>query len=296
MISLSQDLQEKKNSLVEFESITVRVLEYLPNVLSEFKVKNGYKIHSSQIAGTTKYVRPINQRLFIYSSNDFRTKLIDFRTVIKKLKNKHDDWEDWEKELIDSVLYTIQQSIGAGFDLLANPNSARKHVGNRFEELVKAIFTEIGIANKRTVLQIPYKTDEGEKTYKCENDLILSPYSKVKSTNKHLDEHEIVVSAKTTSKDRMGKMFIDKMLLERFVNHDQKVIGIFLNDVQRKENNNISFTLVSGLFMVYSKFLTELEGVYYLDPPPNALKEPFNKYMKPFSELVTKDIWKLLSS
>ena len=91
-------------------------------------------------------------------------------------------------------------------------------------------------------------------------------------------------------------MFIDKMLLERFVNHDQKVIGIFLNDVQRKENNNISFTLVSGLFMVYSKFLTELEGVYYLDPPPNALKEPFNKYMKPFSELVTKDIWKLLSS
>jgi len=296
MISLSQDLQEKKNSLAEFESITVRVLEYLPNVLSEFKVKNGYKIHSSQIAGTIKYVRPINQRLFIYSPEDFKTKLNDFRTVIEKLKTKHDDWECWEKELIDSVLYTIQQSIGAGFDLLANPNSARKHVGNRFEELIKAIFTEIGIANKRTVLQIPYKTDEGEKTYKCENDLILSPYSKVKSTGKHLDEHEIVVSVKTTSKDRMGKMFIDKILLERFVEHDQKVIGIFLNDVQRKKNNNISFTLVSGLFMVYSKFLTELEGVYYLDPPPNALKEPFNKYMKPFSVLVTKDLWKLFSS
>lgn len=296
MISLNQDLQEKKNSLAEFENITVRVLEYLPNVLSEFKVKNGYKIHSSQIAGTTKYVRPINQRLFIYSPHDFKTKLNDFRIIIEKLKTRHDDWADWEKELIDSVLYTIQQSIGAGFDLLANPNSARKHVGNRFEELIKAIFTEIEISNKRTVLQIPYKTDEGEKTYKCENDLILSPYSKVKSTSKHLDEHEIVVSAKTTSKDRMGKMFIDKILLERFVNHNQKVIGIFLNDVQRKETNNISFTLVSGLFMVYSKFLTELEGIYYLDPPPNAYKEPFNKYMKPFSELVTKDIWNLLSS
>jgi hypothetical protein len=145
-------------------------------------------------------------------------------------------------------------------------------------------------------LQIPYKTDEGVKTYKCENDLILSPFEKVKSTSKHLDEHEIVVSVKTTSKDRMGKMFIDKILLERFVNHDQKVIGIFLNDVQRKENNNISFTLVSGLFMVYSSFLTELEGIYYLDPPPNVSKEPFNKYMKPFSELVTTDLWNLLSS
>ena len=98
------------------------------------------------------------------------------------------------------------------------------------------------------------------------------------------------------AKDRMGKMFIDKILLERFVKHDQKVIGIFLNDVQRKEEDNISFTLVSGLFMVYSNFLTELEGVYYLDPPPNAKKEPYNKYMKSFSNLITQDVWRLLAS
>jgi hypothetical protein len=297
MSSLINDLQEKKNSLVEFENVTVRVLEYLPNVLSEeLKEKNGYNIHFSQSAGTTKYIRPINQRLFIYSASDFKNKQTSFRQAIEKMKSRNDFWTTNEKELIDSYLYTMQQSIGAGFDLLANPNSARKHVGNRFEELIKAFFTEIGIANKKTVLQIPYKTDEGEKTYKCENDLILSPFAKVKSSGKHLDEHEIVVSVKTTSKDRMGKMFIDKILLERFVNHDQKVIGVFLNDVQRMKKNNISFTLVSGLFMVYSNFLTELEGIYYLDPPPNALKEPYSNYMKPFSELATKDIWNLLSS
>jgi len=91
-------------------------------------------------------------------------------------------------------------------------------------------------------------------------------------------------------------MFIDKILLERFVGHPQKVIGIFLNDVQRKESNNISFTLVSGLFMVYTKFLTELNGIYYLDPPPNANKKPYSNYMKPFSELITKDINSLLST
>jgi len=296
MLPLDKDLQEQKHTIQEFKNITLRVLEYLPVVLSEFKEKNDYKIHSSQIAGTTKYIRPINQRLFIYSPHDFKNKFTDFKILVEKLKNKNSDWNNSEKDLINSILYTIQQSIGAGFDLLANPNSARKHVGNRFEELIKSIFTEIGIPNKKTVLQIPYKTDEGEKTYKCENDLIISPYNEVKSTNKHLDEKEIVVSIKTTSKDRMGKMFIDKILLERFVKHDQKVIGIFLNDVQRKESDNISFTLVSGLFMVYSNFLTELEGVYYLDPPPNAFKKPFNKYMKPFSELVTNDVWNLLSS
>jgi len=78
--------------------------------------------------------------------------------------------------------------------------------------------------------------------------------------------------------------------------HEQKVIGIFLNDVQRKESNNISYTLVSGFFMVYTKFLTPLEGVYYLDPPPNAGKAPFNEHMKPLSELLVEDIVGLLSS
>jgi len=296
MPSLIEDLQQPKKSLREFEKLTLRVLEYLPIVLSGYKEKNGYRIHYSVIAGTTKFIRPINQRLFIYSATEFKNKFGEFEVLFIQLKIKRDDWVDSEKELIDRVIYTIQQSIGAGFDLLVNPNSARKHVGNRFEELIKSVFTEMGIANKRIVLQIPYKTDEGEKTYKCENDLILSPYNKVRSSSQQIDKNEIVVSAKTTSKDRMGKMFIDKILLERFVNHDQKVIGVFLNDVQRKESGNISFTLVSGLFMVYTNFLTELEGVYYVDPPPNVFKEPFNKHMSPFSELVTRDIWRLLSS
>ena len=116
MISLNQDLQEQKKSMIEFENITVRVLEYLPNVQSEFKVKNGYKIHSSQIAGTTKYVRPINQRLFIYSPEDFKTKLNDFRTVIEKLKTKRDDWVDWEKELIEA--FYIQSNNQLELDLI----------------------------------------------------------------------------------------------------------------------------------------------------------------------------------
>lgn len=295
MISLDKDLQEVKNNLAEFEEITIRVLQYLPNVLSSSKEKNNYTIYSSQIAGTTKYVRPINNKMFLKDTEAFSVSFKDLKSIFEKIKGG-ENIESQEKDIIDRTIYTIQQSIGAGLDLLVNPNSARKHVGNRFEELVKVIFTEIGISNKKLVLQIPYETEEGTKTYKCENDLILSPYDDVKSSSNSLDENEIVVSVKTTSKDRMGKMFIDKILLERFVEHPQKVIGIFLNDVQRKETDNISFTLVSGLFMVYSKFLTELEGVYYLDPPPNANKKPYSNYMKRFSELLTNDIKTLLTS
>ena len=295
MVSLEQDLQKVKQSIDQFGEITHRVLQYLPIVISKSEVKNDYIIHSSQIAGTTKFVRPINKELFLNKPEDFEKNFVQLKEIFEKIKSNM-KIDQSEKDCIDRTVYTIQQSIGAGLDLLVAQNSARKHVGNRFEELIKAVFTEIGVVNKKLVLQIPYETDEGSKTYKCENDLILSPHEKVQSTANSLDEFEIVVSVKTTSKDRLGKMFIDKILLERFVDHPQKVIGIFLNDVQRKEDNNISFTLVSVLFMVYTKFLTKLDGIYYLDPPPNASKKPYSDHMKRFSELITTDYKALFSS
>lgn len=294
-MTLDQDLQKVKQSIDQFGDITKRVLYYLPNVLTSLEIKGDYKIYTSNIAGSVRFIRPINHTLFIYDVDSFEQSFLRLKEIFHKIKN-NEDIDVIEKACIDKTLYTIQQSIGAGLDLLVAENSARKHVGNRFEELIKVVFTEIGVVNKKQVIQIPYETDEGPKIYKCENDLILSPHEKVLSTNNSLDEKEIVVSVKTTSKDRMGKMFIDKILLERFVEHPQKVIGIFLNDVQRKEHNNISFTLVSGLFMVYSKFLTQLQGIYYLDPPPNALKKPYSNHIRRFSELITNDIKSLLAS
>ncbi len=294
MIPLDKNLQEVKDSLTEFGEVTKRVLQYIPNVLSSFHEKNNYIIYSSEIAGTRKYIRPINKSLFINNLRDFNTHFQMLQSIFLKLKNKV-TINNFEMEIIDKTVYTIQQSIGVGLDLLVNPNSARKHVGNRFEELIRTIFSEIGISNKKIVLQIPYNTEDGTKTYKCENDLILSPYDDIKSSSTSLDVNEVVVSVKTTSKDRMGKIFIDKILLERFIEHPQKVIGIFFNDVQRKEADNISYTLVSGLFMVYSKFLTQLDGIYYIDPPPNVNKKPYANHMKKFSYLLAVDIRKLLA-
>lgn len=295
MLALDQDLQLKKENLGDFGALCLRILHYLPNVLQDFEEKHSYRIYRSQIAGITKYLRPINTRLFLADPAEFQRRFEELRTLLLKIKEGGSP-DLFGQHVVDQVLYTIQQSIGAGLDLLVNTNGARKHAGNRFEELIQAVFTEMGIANRKMVLQIPYETDEGNKIYKCENDLILSPYPEVRSTKTFLDPKEVVVSIKTTSKDRMGKIFIDKMLLERFVGHPQKVIGIFLHDVQRKKKDNVSFTLVSGLFMVYTQFLVELEGIYYLDPPPNAGKKPFSRHMKSFSHFLLRDFRDLLST
>ena len=115
----------------------------------------------------------------------------------------------------------------------------------------------------------------------------------------NIDPKEIVISLKTTTKDRMPKIFIDKILMERFLNHPIRMVGISQNDIQRKENKGeitVSYTFVSNLFMVYTKFLTELEGYYYLDIPKRALESPFNRHIFPFSKFILKDIWNLLSA
>ena len=93
----------------------------------------------------------------------------------------------------------------------------------------------------------------------------------------------------------MGKIFIDKILMSKFVKRDVKVLGIFLNDIQRKEHEKISYTFVAGLFMVYTNFLTQLDGVYYVDPPPNTKKEPYCNHIRRFSEFLLKDTFLFLN-
>lgn len=297
-MDLASDLKTPKKTIGEFYDTALRVLLYMPNVITDTNRKEEYLIHTSASAGNTKFLRPINSKLFLSDPEKFKKAYKGLQKSFSVIKEKKDgeDLSEGELRNIDSVLYTIQQSLGCGMDLLINSNSARKHIGNRLEELMRCIFTEIGITNKKVVLKIPYKQEGKTKTYKCENDLILSPHNEVRSSEKNIDKKEIVVSVKTSSKDRMGKIFIDKMLLQEFVGHKVKVIGIFLNDVQRKKSDNISYTLVSGLFMVYTNFLTELEGVYYLDSPPQAEKEPHNEHLHQFSELIATQVWELLSS
>ncbi len=177
---------------------------------------------------------------------------------------------------------------------MVESNSARKQVGTRFEELIRSTISSLDISLKKIVLNIPYDTEEGQKYYKCETDIVISPFKSVKSDSKTIHPNEVVISLKTTTKDRMPKIFIDKMLLENFVGHSVKVVGISQNDIQRKGDSKISYTFVSHLFMVYTRFLIQLEGYYYLDRPARAFESPYNQYIFPFSKFIIKDIWALL--
>lgn len=290
--SLLEDLQTPKTTLKEFYDITIRIIGHMSNVIDHQYDYNGYLLLSSTTSGQTRNVRPINKELFLNSVKTFTVEFSRFKKILETLKHGNVVSDEQDYFIIDSVAYTLQQSIGIGFDLLGESNSARKHVGNRFEDLIRIIITELGVINRKMILQIPYSSKE---KYRCETDMVISPDNHNDSDIKSISENEIVISLKTTSKDRMSKIFIDKLLMEKFLKHKVKVVGIFLNDVQRKNPDKISFTLVSNLFLVYSKFLTKLQGVYFIDPPPKTNEKAFRKFIQPFSKLIIDDIWELIN-
>ena len=113
-------------------------------------------------------MRPFRTDLFIRNAADFTQEFVRFDHILHDLRNGVRDFSGDEYLVVDRVVYTIQQSIGISLDLLAAPNSARKHAGNRFEELIRTLLRAMNIAIKKVVLSIPYDTEEGQKHYRGE--------------------------------------------------------------------------------------------------------------------------------
>jgi hypothetical protein len=114
------------------------------------------------------------------------------------------------------------------------------------------------------------------------------------------DKIKVIGSVKTSSKDRIDKIFIDKFFYSKLTETTIPHIAIFLNDVQRKKTKKeneygINSTFLSGHFKGYTIKLNPLDGVYYCDIRPNMRTESILKdYIKTFDSLLIDDIWKFL--
>jgi hypothetical protein len=110
---------------------------------------------------------------------------------------------------------------------------------------------------------------------------------------------KVIGSVKTSSKDRLGKIFVDKFLLHRMTGKDVPHVAIFLNDVQRKgvlPRFGINSTFLPGHFKGYTVKLNPLDGVYYCDIRPNMLTEEILRaHIRTFDHFLFDDIWELTS-
>lgn len=252
-----------------------------------------------------RITRPLNTNLFFESADDFKIAFERFIAFLADLKRFQDTVIDLDtkRDYLDSgeinkVVYTIQQNVGSIGDSFDSPNQSRKRVGQLFESLIKLIIQEVGLECESRKVTVPIPGYPGY-TMSYDLDLVFSrDKAIVASETELIHPTEVVGSVKTTSKDRIDKVFLDKYLLTQFLGREVRVIAIFLHDVQRARRGHsifgINSTFKSNHFLGYTVALTRLDGVYYVDPRPEMITdERLREEISDFQHFLTHDLWAL---
>ena len=252
-----------------------------------------------------KITRPLNTDLFFESAGEFKTAFEQFILFLADLKKfqqaitaQRGKQSYLDSNEINRVVYTIQQSVGSIGDSFDSPNQSRKRVGQLFENLIRLVIQEIGLACESRRVIVPIPNHPGYKM-SYELDLVFSRNKVIVASETELiHPAEVVGSVKTTSKDRIDKIFLDKYLLSQFLGREVPVVAIFLHDVQRARRGNSMFgintTFKSNHFLGYTVALNRLDGVYYVDPRPNMVTdEQLRKEISDFQHFLVHDLWVL---
>lgn len=276
------------NTIKDYICFCLEYLEFIEKGLQAIVVsrnENNYIFYQYKEDADYAYSRPINKNLMldIGTFNQNCNLFLESLKNIKDLKNEPD-----KRILINKIVYTCQQSIGATLDALPSrkSNTARKINGDLFEKFIRMIISQIGIDVTEGNQKIPVKIDNKIQCYmNYQHDLIIKK-----------DENLCAIgSVKTSSKDRLDKIFIDKFIYNKLSDLDIPHFAIFLNDVQRKgvqPNLGINSTFLSGHFKGYTIKLNPLDGVYYCDLRPIMEQDSLLKQtIKTFDCLIIEDIW-----
>lgn len=292
LVQIASDKEKFKN-LETYISFCRSYLDYAAENLQAKIVAQRepqYQFFQYKREGGFQITRPINSQLML-DVNSSKVLDSEFLPVIKNLRQRGMDTKE-SRALTIRAIYTIQQSIGATLDALpaGKSNVARKINGDLFERLIKLVLNRAGVNCESGVVSVPIKVDSvAEFNMNFQQDLVVKEGELVK----------IIGSVKTSSKDRLAKIFMDKFLFQKLTEKDVPHIAIFLHDVQRKGKApkfGINSTFLPGHFKAFTVKLNPLDGVYYCDIRPNMTTEPILKdHIKTFDHFLFADLWELRS-
>lgn len=281
------------NDYIEFCS---RYLEFVETGLQARIISQNeshYQFFQYKEDGSFNITRPLNSCL-MYDAHNFEVAAGIFRQTLSEIRAAARPSDENRESVIRSI-YTIQQAIGAALDALPSgmSNKARKINGDLFEKFICMLIASLGVDCVSGVVQVPVKDDNGVELFKSQyqHDLLIS----------NAGELKIIGSVKTSSKDRIDKVFIDKFLYSKLTDTTIPHIAIFLNDIQRKkarrENEyGVSATFLPGHFKAYTIKLNPLDGVYYCDIRPNMRTNPLlAQHIKTIDHFFYSDLWELLN-
>ncbi|MDR2015188.1 MAG: hypothetical protein LBP99_06150 [Azoarcus sp.] len=288
--------KERFHTVEQYIAFCMRYLEYVDTGLQARIVSQNeshYQFFQYKKEGSFNITRPLNSRL-MYDANSFAKAAEQFSMTLKQLREGQQPSDNLRENIIRTI-YTLQQSIGAALDGLpvGKSNQARKVNGDLFERLIRLLIVSLNIDCVSGTMQVPIKDAKGIELFKSsyQHDLLLSKDNELK----------IIGSVKTSSKDRIDKVFMDKFLYNCLTDTTLPHIAIFLNDVQRKKTKQeneygVSTTFLPGHFKAYTVKLNSLDGVYYCDIRPNMLEDTLLlRHIKTIDHFFYTDLWGLLN-
>jgi hypothetical protein len=281
-------------SIADYVEFCRRFLAFIARGLQAVIVSQNeshYCFYQYKADGHFNITRPINSQL-MYSVDAAHLISDEFLPTLRQAKDISAN-DETSRTVIRNSIYTIQQAIGATLDALpaGSSNTARKINGDLFERLIRLLILEVGVDCRSGVITVPVKVDGHEEfRMSYQHDLLLYCDKELKA----------IGSVKTSSKDRLDKIFIDKFLYSRLTDTQTPHIAIFLNDVQRKrarhENRyGINSTFLPGHFKGYTVKLCPLDGVYYCDLRPNMTADSFlRNHIRAIDHLFCDDLARLI--
>jgi len=236
--------------------------------------------------------RPFHSDLMLTHEN-CEAELAQFVTLLTCIQDSGADTPEQRRRL-SRCIYSLQQAIGIALDALpaGQSNQARKINGDLFERLIQFLLVRIGVNCTSGTVSVPVIVEgQVEGTMRFQHDLIVKDGELVKT----------IGSVKTSSKDRIGKIFVDKFLLQKLTEKQVPHVAIFLNDVQRKKTANarqygVNSTFLAGHFKAFTLKINPLDGVYYCDLRPNMSADPLlSRHIKTIDHFFFGDVWSLIN-
>ena len=270
---------------VEFAKYYLEFIETELQAKLVAKNENNYCFFQYRRDGEYNITRPVNSELF-FKLAEYENVAPDFEGILINIRDIKDDKET--RRNINNFIYTTQQTIGCALDALpsSKTNTSRKVNGDLFERLMQMIIRQLGFTIDSETLSVPVPKSMEKMNY--QNDIEIKA------------DGEIVAigSVKTSSKDRIDKIFLDKLMYNRLTNTNTPHFAIFLHDVQRagkEPNYKTGQTFLTGHFKAYTIGLNPLDGVYYCDLRPIMKTDDLLKeHIKSLDYLLCEDVWKFV--
>ena len=295
LIAIASD-KENFQSLTEYIDFCRRYLDFAAQGLQAVIVSQNeshYQFYQYKEEGHFNITRPLNSNL-MYVAADSSKIAGDFLEILENIRDIPEDDAE-RRSVIVKAIYTIQQCIGATLDALPSgqSNRARKINGDLFERLVRLLIKHVNVKCETGTVQAPVVVN-GEEQFRMsyQHDLLIYDSDQLKA----------IGSVKTSSKDRIDKIFLDKFLFSKLTDTLLPHIAIFLNDVQRKKTRKenqygIGATFLPGHFKGFTIKLNPLDGVYYCDIRPNMRIEPILRdHIQTIDHFFCTDLWALIES